>query len=53
MGWQNRLSGRRYDSSIGHVFIIIGIPKDLIGTVFYLKAFQKCDAADKRAEEAE
>ena len=53
MGWQKRLSGRRHESTIGQVFIISGIPKYLIGAVLYLKACQKCDAADKRAEESE
>ena len=38
MGWQNRLSGRRYYSSSGHAFIIGGISKGIIGMVLYSKA---------------
>ena len=53
MFWKKRSSGRRYDSSIGHVFFIGGIPKEFIGMVFYSKACQKCDAADNRGEEVE
>ena len=50
MGWQKISSGRIYDSSIGHVFIIGGINKDFIVMVFYSKACQKYDPADKRGE---
>ena len=53
MGWQKRSSGRRYDSSGGHAFIIGERSKGIIGMVLYSKACQKCDAAEKRREEAE
>ena len=53
MGWQKRSSGRRYESSSQHFFIIGGIYKVVIGMVLYSKACQKCDATDKRGEEAE
>ena len=52
MGWQNRSSGRRYDSSSGHAFIIGERSKGIIGMVLYSKDFQKCDAAEKRGEES-
>ena len=45
MGWQKRSSGRRYDSSSGHAFIIGGRKKGIIGMVVYSKAFRKCDSA--------
>ena len=38
MGWQKRSSGRRYDTSSGHAFIIGGISKGIIGMVLYYKA---------------
>ena len=44
MGWQNRSSGRRYDSSSGHAFIIGARGKGVVVMVLYSKAFQKCDA---------
>ena len=53
MGWQKRSSDRRYDSSSGHAFIISGRSKGIIGMVLYSKACRKCDAAEKRGEEAE
>ena len=53
MGWQKRLSGRRHDSSCGHALIIGGRTKGVIGMVLYSKAFQKCDATEKRREGAE
>ena len=53
MGWQKRSSGRRYDSSSGHAFIIGERRKGIIRMVLYSKACQKCDAEDKRGEEAE
>ena len=53
MGWQNISFGRGYDSSSGHAFIIGGRIKGTIGMVLYSKACQKCDAAEKRVEEAE
>ena len=53
MGWQKRSSGRRYDSSSGHAFIIGGRSNGIIVMVLYSKAFRKCDAAEKRVEEAE
>ena len=53
MGCQKRSSGRRYDSSSGHAFIIGGRIKGIIGMVLYSKAFQKCCAAEKIGEEAE
>ena len=46
MGWQKRLSGRRYDSSSGHAFIISGISKGIIGMLLYSKSCQDYDAAD-------
>ena len=45
MGWQKRSSGRRYDSSSGHAFIVVGRSKGVIGMVLYYKACRKCDAA--------
>ena len=48
MGWQKRSSGRRYDSSSGHAFIIGARSKGIIGMVLYSKACRKCDAVDKR-----
>ena len=53
MGRKKGSSGRRYDSSSGNEFIIGGIYKEVIGVILYSKAFLKCDAADKRVEEAE
>ena len=53
LDWQKRSSGRRYDSSRGHAFIIGAWSKGIIGMVLYSKACRKCDAADKRGEEAE
>ena len=53
MGRQKRTSGRRYESSSEHSFIICGIYKGVIGMVLYSKACQKCDATDKRGEEGE
>ena len=48
MGWQKRSSGRRYDSSSGHAFIIGARIKGIIGMVLYSKACRKCDAAENR-----
>ena len=48
MGWQKRSSGRRYDSSSGHTFIIGTKSKGIIGMVLYSKSCRKCDAAEKR-----
>ena len=45
MGWQKRSSGRRYDSSSGHAFIIEARSKGIIGMVLYPKACCKCDSA--------
>ena len=42
-----------YDSSSGHAFIIGTRSKGIIGMVLYSKACRKCDAAEKRREEAE
>ena len=53
MGWQKRSSGRRYDSSSGHAFIIGARRKGIIGMVLYSKTCRKCDAAEKRREEVE
>ena len=53
MGWQNILSGSRYDSSGGHASIIGGVSKGIIGMVLYCKACQNCDSEDKKAEEPE
>ena len=53
MGWQKRSSGRRYDSSSGHAFIIGGRSKGVIGMALHSKAWQKCDSAEKILEEAE
>ena len=53
MGWQKRSSGRRYDSSIRHAFIIGESSKGIIGMVLYSKACLKCDSAEKILEEAE
>ena len=50
MVWHKRSSGRRYDSSNGHAFIIDGIRKGIIGMILYSKACRKCDAAEKRGE---
>ena len=51
MGCQKRSSGRRYDSSSGHAFIIGGRSKGIIGMVLYYKACRKCDAAENIGEE--
>ena len=48
MGWQKRSSGRRYDSSSGHAFIIGGTYKGVIGMLLYSKACKDYDATDKR-----
>ena len=48
MGWQKRSSGRRYDSSSGHSFIIGARIKGIIGMVLYSKACRNCDAAENR-----
>ena len=54
MIWAGRReSGIRYESSSGYAFIIGGIIKGIIGMVLYSKAFQKCDADEKRREEEE
>ena len=53
MGWQKRSSGRRYDFSRGHAFIIGERSKGIIGMVLYYKACRKCDSAEKRGEEVE
>ena len=53
MGWQKRSSGRRYDSSSRHAFIIGARSKVIIGMFLYSKACRKCGAAEKRREEAE
>ena len=53
MGWQKRSSGRRYDSSSGHAFIIGGRKNGIIGMVLYSKACRKCESAEKKGEEAE
>ena len=53
MGWHKRSSGRKYESSNGHAFIIGARRKGIIVMVLYSKAFRKCDAAEKRTEEAE
>ena len=50
MGWQKRSTGRRYDFSSGHAFIIGGRSRGVIGMVLYYKAFQKYDAEGKRGE---
>ena len=50
MGWQKRSSGRRYDSSSGHAFIIGGRKNRIIGMVLYSKAFRKSDSAEKKGE---
>ena len=53
MGWQKISSGRRYDSSSGHFFIIEARRKGIIIMVLYSKACRKCDAAEKRREKSE
>ena len=53
MGWQKRSSGRRYDSSSGHAFIIGARSKGIIVMVLYSNAFRNCDAAENRREELE
>ena len=53
MGWKKISYGRRYDSSSGHAFIIGGRSKGIIGMFLYSKACRKCDATEKRREEAE
>ena len=53
MGWQKISSGRRYDSSSGHAFIIRARSKGIIGMVLYSKACRKYDSAENRGEEAE
>ena len=51
-GWQKISSGRIYDSSRGHAFIIGARSKGITGMVLYSKACQKFDAAEKRIAEA-
>ena len=51
--WQKRSSGRRYNSSSGHAFIIGARSKGVMVPVLYSKAFRKCDAAEKIREESE
>ena len=53
MGWQKISSGRRYESSSGHAFIIGGRSTGINVMVPYYKSCQNCDAAEKRGEEAE
>ena len=53
MVWQKISSGRRYESSIGHAFIIGGIYKGIIGVVLYSKSCRKLYAAYKRGEESD
>ena len=53
MGWQKRSSGRIYDFSSGHAFIIGAISMGIIGIGLYYKACRKCGAAEKRGEELE
>ena len=53
MGWQKISSGRIYDSSSGHAFIIGERRNGIIGMVLYSKACRKCDSAEKRGEESE
>ena len=53
MGWQKRSSGRRYDSSSGHAFIIGVRKKEITGMVLYSKACRNCDSAENKGEEAE
>ena len=53
MSWQKRSSGRIYESSSGHAFIIGSRSKGFIGMVLYSKSCQKCDAAENRVEEVE
>ena len=53
MGWQKRLSWRRYDYSRGHAFISGAGRKVIIGMVLYSKACRKCNAAENRRKEAE
>ena len=53
MGWQKRSYGRRYDSSIGHAFIMGGISKGIIGMILYSKFCQNFDDVDKRVGESE
>ena len=53
VGWKKRSSGRRYDSSRGHAFIIGGSSKGIIRMVLYSKACRKCDSAENRREESE
>ena len=53
MGWQNRSSCSKYDSSSEHAFIIGGRSKGIIGIVLYFRSCRKFDAAEKRVEESE
>ena len=53
MGWQKRSSGRRYDSSSRHAFIIGGRVKGIIGIFLYSKDCRKCNTAEKIGEETE
>ena len=46
MGCQKRPSGRRYESSSRHAFIIGGRIKGIVGMVLYYKAFRNCDDAE-------
>ena len=43
MGWQKISSGRRYESSREHTFIIGTRSKGIIGMVLYSKACWRCD----------
>ena len=53
MGWHKRSSGRRYDSSSEHAFIIGGGSKGIVLMVLYSKAWRKCDDAEKIEESEE
>ena len=53
MGWQKISSGRIYDSSSRHAFIIGERSKGIIVMVLYSKACRKCYAAENRGEETE
>ena len=53
MVWQKRSSGRRYDSSSGHAFIVGTRSKGIIRMVLYSKACRKCNAVEKRRDKAE
>ena len=53
MSWQKRSSGRRYESSSVHAFIVRARSKGIVRMVLCSKACRKCNAAEKRGEEAE